>query len=769
MEKPHNKCFDYEVQREGAEANLVVETFGCMFYPSLEDSPECMSRTIDLLIEIGTVTNITYKAERNYVYPFEQVNLLNQIADAYLFFMKEKKILNPESIGLGDKKSMVLYPEFIAILKRILMDQLKSDPVGAYVSLIRTKREKIAQLETYDSKFQPALKTFITVIDEIISVLEKTDLIRLAKPHIAGYKVGERDIYFKLFEPMISPNFMFTRLQAEPPTFAEEVESYSIGKDLKAEVSILRIPRQTRMRYHVLPPEFQLSEDEYVLLDEAREVMARYKPNEEEFIDPKRMRAVFYNIALDLISQIATKHSVAISYTQIQKLAKILVRLTVGFGMIEVFLQDKLIEDIYINAPIGTGVIFVKHAKYGECETNVVPSMREADSWASRFRLISGRPLDEANPVLDTELIIPDVALARSAIIQNPLSPTGYAFAFRQHRERPWTLPLFIHNKNMTPLAAGLISFLVDGARTMLVAGTRGSGKTSLLSALMVEIMRKYRVITVEDTLELPVDYLKNIGYNILPLKVRSAIIGEKAEVSAEDGIRTSLRLGDSALIIGEVRSKEALALYESMRIGALANIVAGTIHGDSPYGVFDRVVNDLKVPRTSFKATDIILIAGKVRSPDQITENRRLTAITEVRKKWEKDPMAEGGFVNLMSYDAKNDRIDATKDLMEGGSEIVKSIASRVREWAGNWDRVWENIVLRGETRQMIVDYAHKTGMIEGPKGLLESNFIVEANDMYHNIFNKLSAETGYPDKKDVLREYEIWLKSRINEISRE
>ncbi|MDD5182263.1 MAG: type II/IV secretion system ATPase subunit [Candidatus Nanoarchaeia archaeon] len=769
MENQQNKCFDYEVQREGNEANLIVSTFGCPFYPSLENSPECMSRTVDLLVETGTVTTITYKAERNYVYPLEQVNLLNQIADAYIYFIKEKNILNPHKIGLSDSNTMFLYPEFISLLKRIVIDQLKSDPIGAYVTLIRTKREKVAQLDTYEKKFQEPVKIFISVLDEIISTLEKTDLVKLAKPYIAGYKVGERDIYFKMFEPMISPNFMFTRLQAEPPTFSEEIESYSVGKDLKADVSILKLPKQIRMRYHVLPPEFQLSEDEYVLLDEAREVMARYKPSEEEFIDPQRMRSVFFNIAQDLITQVAAKRGIAISYVQIQKLAKILVRLTVGFGMIEVLLQDRQIEDIYINAPVGSSPIFVKHAKFGECDTNIIPNRREADSWASRFRLISGRPLDEANPVLDTELNIPDVAAARSSIIQNPLSPTGYAFAFRQHRERPWTLPLFINNKNMTPLAAGLISFLVDGARTVLVAGTRGSGKTSLLSSLMVEIMRKYRVITVEDTLELPDEYLKNLGYNILPLKVRSAIVGEKAELSAEDGIRTSLRLGDSALIIGEVRSKEALALYESMRIGALANVVAGTIHGDSPYGVFDRVVNDLKVPRTSFKATDIILIAGKVRSPGQITENRRLVNITEVRKKWENDPMTEGGFVNLMSYDAKNDRIDATKDLLEGGSEIVKSIASRVRDWAGNWDRVWENIVLRGELKEMLVNYANKTRLIEGPKGLLESNFVVEANDAFHNIFSRLSTENGYPDKRDVLREFETWLKSRIAESSRE
>ena len=70
-------------------------------------------------------------------------------------------------------------------------------------------------------------------------------------------------------------------------------------------------------------------------------------------------------------------------------------------------------------------------------------------------------------------------------------------------------------------------------------------------------------------------------------------------------------------MIVGEVRSVEARALYEAMRVGALANVVAGTIHGASPYGVFDRVVNDLQVPITSFKATDIITVVNPVKSAD--------------------------------------------------------------------------------------------------------------------------------------------------------
>ncbi len=89
-------------------------------------------------------------------------------------------------------------------------------------------------------------------------------------------------------------------------------------------------------------------------------------------------------------------------------------------------------------------------------------------------------------------------------------------------------------------------------------------------------------------------------------MKVASSMTKGTTEVPADEGIRTTLRMGDSALFIGEVRSTEAKALYEAMRIGASANVVAGTIHADSPYGVYDRVVNDLGVPKTSFKATDL-------------------------------------------------------------------------------------------------------------------------------------------------------------------
>jgi len=146
-------------------------------------------------------------------------------------------------------------------------------------------------------------------------------------------------------------------------------------------------------------------------------------------------------------------------------------------------------------------------------------------------------------------------------------------------------------------------------------------------------------------------------------MKVRSSLLKTSAEIGADEGIRTSLRLGDSSLIIGEVRSLEARALYEAMRVGALANVVAGTIHGASPYGVFDRVVNDLGVPITSFKATDCILVANPVKTPDGLRSMKRVVQLTEVRKHWTKDPEEEGGFVDLLKYNVEKDEIVIMKN----------------------------------------------------------------------------------------------------------
>jgi archaeal flagellar protein FlaI len=509
------------------------------------------------------------------------------------------------------------------------------------------------------------------------------------------------------------------------------------------------------MLYHIVPPEFKLTETQYTLLDTARRYLGRHEPQGVELSDPERVRENLYRIGIDMIRDLAIENDYNLSEQDVSKLASILSRYTAGLGILDLILKDENVQDVAINSPIGQMPIFVFHGTYQECETNIMPSREDAESWATRFRLLSGRPLDEANPVLDTEISVPG-GRARVAAVSRTLSPEGLAFAFRRHRDKPWTFPLFIKNRMMDSFSAGLMWFIIDGSRTLLVAGTRSSGKSSLLGACMVQIMPKIRMITLEDTLELPVAQLRDLGYNIERLKSRSVITNVETELPAEEGLRTALRLGDSALIVGEVRSKEALALYEAMRIGALANVVAGTIHGDSAYGVFDRVVNDLGVPPTSFKATDIVLIANMLKSADGLRSFRRVVEITEVRKHWKSDPQSEGGFEDLMEYSARDDMLKPTKTLLTGESVILNDIAERIPEWRGNWDSVWSNIKLRAQIFQTLLDYSQFKNKPE----LLEADVIINSNSMFHLIGGEVKEEVGALDNNMIYERWYQWLK---------
>ena len=753
------KPFSYDVLREGEEIILMIDLEEYPHIPSLEDDPVCMSRTVDIIAEAGVVTKIVYLQKRNYEYDYNQTLMVQEIAKLYSQLTKKRDMLGYANL-LADQQCTRWASIWYANLQNLTADLLKRHPIGAYVELKRTVRdEKIKIDRSVDQAYIKCSQRYIAVVQYLMGMMEKTRLIDAAKQYLAGYKLNERSVYRRIFTPDIRPDFMFTKLMATFPAEGEEIDTYYIDKN--TEVTIFELPDNVQYLYHLVPPEFKLSEEKYEILDTARKIMSEHKPTRQEFIDPDRMRQVFYNIGSDMIEELVNYRNLKLSSAEIDEMTKILVRYTVGFGLLEVLLQDEKIQDITVNSPMGETPMFIVHQDYADCRTNIVPTTPEAESWASKLRLISGRPLDEANPILDTELNIPG-ANARVAVVSAPLNPTGLAFAFRRHRDKPWTLPLFIQNKMMNPLAAGILSFLIDGSRSLLIAGTRSAGKTSLLGAVLVELMRKYRVLTIEDTLELPTNSLRKLGYNIQSMKVAAALTKGTSEVPADEGIRTTLRMGDSALIIGEIRSKEALALYEAMRIGALANVVAGTIHGDSPYGVFDRVVNDLGVPRTSFKATDIVVVANPIRSADGLHRWRRITQITEVRKHWEQDPLVEKGFVDLMKYDSKKDELETSEDLINGDSEILKAIAGNVKEWAGNWDAVWDNIILRANIKQALVEFAAKQNMPE----LIEADFVIQSNDHFHKISEKIKDEVGSLDSKRIFFEWNEWLKRHVKKM---
>ncbi len=745
----------YKIEDDYGERVLKINFDKQPRTPSVESDAYIMAHLISILQKIGTVNKIKFTQREDFVYDENQTQMLVEISNLINEFLKNK-ILSPEMLG-ATQKCTRCYSSRFDLLNVILLYELREDPIGAYLHInheISKEQSGVSVCATCGKDNKQFLKT----LEYIQVALEKTKLIKAVKPFLDEYKIGERTIYGRIFKPRIKPNFLYTKVVTAIPAGATELESYNVGN---TKVIILKLKDEIRPMYHIVPPEFILTEQKYMLLGEAREVIASHKPTRSEFIDPEKTREVFASVERDLLRDLTSSKGITLKDEEIEELVQILTRHTIGFGASEVLLSDPKVQDLAVNAPVGINAATIIHQDYGECVTNLSITPREAEGWATKLRLVSGRPFDEANPVLDTELLLPGSRI-RVAAIQEPLSPKGYAFAFRRHREKPWTLPLFIKNRMINEQAAGLLSFLIDGSRTMIIAGTRSSGKTSLLGSMMVEIMRANRVIVVEDTLELPIAELKKLNYDVQSMKVRSVITGEKAGITAAEGIRTALRMGDSALIVGEVRSKEAIALYEAMRVGALANVVAGTIHGDSPYGVFDRVVNDLGVPKTSFKATDIIVICNPVKSASGLESERRVVQITEVRKQWTDDPLIEKAFVDLMVYNAKTDELEPTDALIQGESEVVKAVASRIKEWAGDWDAVWNNIQLRAKTKKTLIELSET---LKKPE-ILEADFVVEANDQLHYLSEKVKKKIGASDPDKIFHEWEFWLKRKTKEL---
>ena len=735
--------YDYEYDEENQK--MRINCLGGLYGDSIEDYSACMATTIDKLLELKKVVRIVFAGVREYEYDFSESKMLLEIALAIERIMKEHLISINKVVVAGCENDAPDRYKFL----QMLMNDLRFDPIDAYKNLVRETRKSKIKMERETGIKKACYNRYISsALLPIAAILDNCRLIQLAKPDLTHHK--DRSLYRKIFHPTIRPNFIYTRYIALPPANSELLERYSVGD---TDIEIYSVPGKVRRLYHIIPPEFKLDEFEYTILDTARRYLGRHEPREGELEQPERIRENLFRIGLDMLRDLAADRD--ISEHRLEELASILSRYTAGFGILDLILQDENIQDVEINSPIGSSPIYVFHGIYQECETNIVPSREDSESWATRFRLKSGRPLDEANPVLDTELEVPG-GRARVAAITRTLSPDGLGFAFRRHRDKPWTLPLFINNKMIDSFSAGLLWFLIDGSRTLLIAGTRSSGKSSLLGACMVQIMPKLRIISLEDTLELPVEQLRDLGYNIERLKSRSVITNVETELPAEEGLRTALRLGDSCLIIGEVRSREALALYEAMRIGALANLVAGTIHGDSAYGVFDRVVNDLGVPPTSFKATDIILIANMLKSPDGLRSFRRCVEMTEVRKHWRSDPAEEGGFVNLLEYSARDDLLKPSKTLLTGESHILNDISMRVREWKGNWNSVWDNIQLRAKILQTLVDYSN----INKRPDLLEAQNIINSNSHFHIFSNDVKEESGTLDSELIYERWLQWLK---------
>ncbi|RMD57421.1 hypothetical protein D6825_04030, partial [Candidatus Woesearchaeota archaeon] len=343
-------CGKYEVIKEGEDIILRIDCSDCPFFPSLEDEPRVMQILFDALLEVGVVTQIVFVQKRDFEYDEAQTSMLVELAGVYKKLVKDF----PYNLVTQPACERWVRPKYVKA-QTIFYETFKSDPIGAYVELKRLSREEKLEEERLPVEGVACLQPFWDRLADAISVLENTRLIQLAKPHLAGFKPGDRSIYRILFSPTIRPDFMFTKLMAAYPSEGEEISSYQVGDN---EVTIFKLPESVQYLYHVVPAEFKLDYEKYELLDAARNVLAEHQPKRSEFVDPERMRAVFTAIGNNLLEELAERKNIHLRVSEREALAEILVRYTVGFGLLEVLLADDKVQDITVNSPMGRIPIF---------------------------------------------------------------------------------------------------------------------------------------------------------------------------------------------------------------------------------------------------------------------------------------------------------------------------------------------------------------------------------------------------------------------------
>jgi len=490
---------------------------------------------------------------------------------------------------------------------------------------------------------------------------------------VAAAKMGSID--YAALTPGIMPRFSSSRVLERPPPGAEFLRSYDVepgGACPVMRVALYGLPGSPEKLYFAMPWEYAMDPEDLALIVDARGRLLRRRPGREEMPEADGARAYFARHAKSALLGAAQAAGEQLETGRLDRLAATFVKYTSGLGIMEDVLADPHIQDAYVNAPVGATPLHVV-VDGEECTSNLYLSEGDVESMISRLRAISGRPFSEASPVLDMDLV---QFHTRVSAIGSPLS-RGLAYAFRRHKRTPWTLPQLVSRRMLSPYAAGLLSLLVDGHASLLITGTRGAGKTSLLSALMLEIPQSYRILAIEDTPELPLEEMQRHGWKVQGIGTRAAVSGSEAELQASDALRAALRLGESALVIGEVRGAEARSLYEAMRVGASGNSVMGTIHGASCRDVLERVVHDIGVPPASFRATDAVVVCSTVRPAGASLRERRVTEVAEIVKTARGDG-PDGAFDDLLQYDVSGDALLAGDRIDTGRSEALKTVAGR-------------------------------------------------------------------------------------------
>ncbi len=294
-----------------------------------------------------------------------------------------------------------------------------------------------------------------------------------------------------------------------------------------------------------------------------------------------------------------------------------------NLGPVQKYLEDKSVSEILVN---GHKEIFVERKGKLERVPDTFVSEDDLRAAVNSIAQSVGRRIDAETPRLDARL--PDGS--RIAAVIPPMSRKGTTLSIRKFTNNKITFADYIKLGAISEDGARFLDICMFLGKNIIVSGGTGSGKTTLLGLLCTRIPKGQRVLVIEDSSELQVEY-----EHVVMFETRQADQLGKGEVSIKDLLKSALRLRPDRIIVGEVRSNEAIELLNAMNTGHKGCM--GTVHANSPEDAIVRLEALAQGGEGSISERALRLqVASAINIIIQVSRysdgSRRIGAISEIR-----------------------------------------------------------------------------------------------------------------------------------------
>ena len=325
----------------------------------------------------------------------------------------------------------------------------------------------------------------------------------------------------------------------------------------------------------------------------------------------------------DIFNSILDSENIVLTRSERARMFESIAADILGFGPLEVLLNDTEISEIMVNGP--RSVYIERKGKLQKSDVifnNDEHVMRVID------RIISplGRRCDESSPMVDARL--PDGSRVNAVI--RPISLVGPCLSIRKFKKEGITIEDMIRFGTLSREMAEFLSACVRARLNIVVSGGTGSGKTTTLNALSSFIPEDERIITVENAAELQLRQ-----DHVVTLESRPPNVEGKGEISIRDLVINCLRMRPERIVVGECRGGEALEMLQAMNTGHDGSMT--TLHANTPRDTIARIetmvlMAGMDLPVRAIReqiASAINLIVQQARLKDG---TRKIVNITEVQ-----------------------------------------------------------------------------------------------------------------------------------------